>query len=209
MKNNSTGIALIFSGPSGTGKSTVCAQLRAMRPHIHFSVSCTTRSPRGSEKDGVDYYFLTRDAFEVKLREKAFIEHAEVHGNFYGTLKEEVLRFVREGEDVLLDIDVQGAAQIRESAKHDAELARAVTTVFIAPPSFAELERRLRGRGTDNESVIQCRLQNAHDELAQWKNYDYLLVNNDSEACARALSELLNTLRFQTSRIEEPPCHDR
>ncbi len=204
MNVNQLGIALIFSGASGTGKSTVSNIVRATLPETRFSISCTTRAPRGEEKNGVDYYFLTREEFKAKLAEDAFIEYAEVHGNFYGTLKSEVLKYVENGEDVLLDIDVQGAQKIRESAqKHDI-LARCVETIFIAPPSFEELERRLRGRGTDSEEVIARRLENAKNELSCWQAYDYLLVNDDVQVCAENFLGLIRALHLKTKRMKEP-----
>ena len=173
------GLALIVSGPSGAGKSTVCNLLRKRRPDLKFSVSCTTRSPRPGEKDGKEYYFLSQEEFDAKIAENQFIEHATVHGNSYGTLRSEILDRVIDGEDVLLDIDVQGALLIREFIKNDQFLAKCVEFAFIGPPNFAELENRLRLRATETEEAIAVRLKNAKNELEKWDKYDFLIINKD------------------------------
>ncbi len=143
------------------------------------AVTCTTREPRPGEKDGVDYHFLAATDFLKRLQAGNFIEHATVYGNSYGILKSELLGKLREGQDVLLNVDVQGAATIREQAETEPELRRALVTIFLTPPSVAVLEQRLKKRGADAEAVIQKRLAVARQEIAQWKNFDYLLISGE------------------------------
>ena len=193
----------MVSGPSGAGKSSLCAKLREARPDIHFSVSCTTRAPRPGEQDGRDYHFISRDEFNSWIARGDFVEHAEVHGNHYGTLRSELLGHVQAGRDVLLDIDVQGGMSVRKAADSDPLLAKCLELIFIAPPSLAELEKRLRGRGTESEEIIQRRLGNARRELAAWGDYEYLLINDDLERAAHALLGLFDTLRMAVKRMEK------
>lgn len=166
------GIALVLSAPSGAGKTTLIRRLRAEFPGIGYSVSCTTRPPREGEVDGRDYVFLSRPAFEERRARGEFAEWAEVHGNLYGTPLAPVRDMLAQGRDALFDIDVQGAAQLKLN------LAGA-TFIFILPPSMAELERRLRLRGQDDEAVIARRLANARSELREAAWYDALVVNDD------------------------------
>lgn len=185
------GTALVTSGPSGAGKSTVCKQFLALEAGVHFSISCTTRPPRPGETHGVEYYFLSRAEFESQIAANGFLEHAEVHGNYYGTPRSEVEPYLERGADVLLDIDVQGARQLRANAAPGSSLALGASFVFMAPPSFAELEQRLRHRGTETEAVIQKRLNNARGELAAWREYDYLVINDTVEAAVARLRAIL------------------
>lgn len=203
------GMVLILSGPSGAGKSTLTSRALAEFPDLSFSISCTTRALRGGEKDGVDYYFLSREKFEEHIANGDFLEYACVHGNFYGTLRSEVARRVEEGRDVILDIDVQGAQKILERAEKDELLAKCVETVFIAPPSRAELERRLRGRGTDSEESIAKRLGNAGRELSCWKQYKYLVINDDADKAYENFRGLILALRSSTKRLKEDPFHEQ
>ena len=166
------GIALILSGPSGSGKSSISKEIMKRHPDVAFSISCTTRAPRGTERNGVDYHFLSREDFRKKIEAGDFIEYAEVHGNYYGTLKSEVLDRVTRGIDVILDIDVQGAAQLHLSLPRG-------QYVFLLPPSLSELERRLRGRGTDDEASIARRLSNAASEIRQAHWFDAWIVNDN------------------------------
>ena len=145
------GMLLVVSGPSGSGKTTLCRRL-ADSGEVRYSISCTTRQPRPGEMSGLDYHFLSRADFESRLAAGDFLEHAEVHGNFYGSLKSEVLAHLEEGVDVVMDIDVQGAAQIRDCA--DPLIRRAMVDLFVMPPNEEELRRRLSGRNTDSEEVI-------------------------------------------------------
>ena len=194
------GMILIVSGPSGSGKSTLCdAMFREFRD-LEFSVSCTTRAPRGNERDGVEYHFLTREQFEDHIRNDDFLEYADVHGNFYGTLKSEVFGRTERGVDVLLDIDVQGAMQIRQATERDPELKAVCEFVFIGPPSVEVLETRLRGRATDSEEQIRLRLDGARRELSHWRKYDYLVINDRVETAAAELEGLFRSFRLKTAR---------
>ncbi len=188
------GVALVVSGPSGAGKSTICRQVLADRPNMRFSVSCTTRAPRAGETDGLDYHFLTRTEFESKIAAGEFLEHAEVHGNFYGTLRAAVEPHLRLGGDVLLDIDVQGARQVRLNSTASG-IGAQYAFVFLAPPSLAELERRLRGRQTDAEEVILRRLAAARREIAAWHEYDYLVINDEIPRAVAELTAVLDARR--------------
>jgi guanylate kinase len=166
------GLCLVLSAPSGAGKSTLVERLRAEFPHFAYSVSCTTRAPRSGERDGVDYHFLTREEFLSRREAGFFAEWAEVHGNLYGTPRAPVEEHLANGRDVLFDIDVQGALQVKSVFPQG-------LFVFIQPPSRQELERRLRGRGTDSDEAIARRLGNALGELRQAARFDYLIVNDD------------------------------
>ena len=174
------GIALVLSAPSGAGKTTLIKRLLAEFPHFGYSVSCTTRRPRQGEVHGKDYFFLSREEFERRRAEQSFAEWAEVHGNFYGTPLAPVKEMLRQGQDVLFDIDVQGAAQLKLTLEEAA-------FAFILPPSMAEMERRLRGRGLDDEETIQRRLNNARREMLETRWYDALVVNDDLDAAYDAL----------------------
>lgn len=174
------GQCLVLSAPSGAGKSTLVARLRAEFPGFAYSISCTTRAPRQGEEDGVHYHFLTRDAFLAKREAGFFAEWAEVHGNFYGTPKGPVEEMLGKGQDILFDIDVQGAMQLKRVFPQ-------ALYVFILPPTREVLEQRLRGRGTDAEDVIAKRLKNALGELKEAANFDYLIINDDLEEAADEL----------------------
>jgi guanylate kinase len=198
-------MALVVSGPSGSGKSSICKRLLPAREGLRFSVSCTTRAARPGEVDGRDYYFLSKEDFLRKVEANEFVEHAEVHGNFYGTLKSEVIARVLEGSDVILDIDVQGARQFRALEKDDEVLRRCSEYLFVAPPSYAELERRLRGRGTEAEDVVKRRLANSVAELEAWREYRYLLVNDNLDLAVEEALKLIDSLRLSTARLMEAP----
>jgi guanylate kinase len=198
------GVAVIVSGPSGTGKSTVCDELKKLVPDLGFSISCTTRSPRPGEEDGREYYFISRDEFKSKIDKNLFIEYAEVHGNFYGTLRSEVIDRVSAGRDVVLDIDVQGAMKIKKYAESDELLADSLELVFIGPPSFEELENRLRSRATETEEAIQLRLKNAESELEQWHKYEYLIINNELDEAVSDMKAFLDIMHKSTKRLTNP-----
>ncbi|MEP6664171.1 MAG: guanylate kinase, partial [Verrucomicrobiota bacterium] len=170
-------LLIVVSAPSGGGKTTLCQQLLATHPEMSRAVTCTTREPREGETDGVDYYFLDAGSFLKRVQAGNFLEHATVYGNSYGILKSEVLGKLRQGKDVLLNIDVQGAATVREKAGEDEELKRALVTIFLTTATFGELEARLRRRGQDSANIIQKRLSVARQETAQWKNFDYLVIS--------------------------------
>ena len=188
------GDLFVISAPSGTGKSTLCHRLMEETPGVAFSVSHTTRSPRRGEVDGVDYHFVPRDVFIEMAAGGEFLEWAEVHGNCYGTSRSSVMAMLDGGQDVLLDIDVQGAMQVRDIFP-DAVL------VFILPPSFEVLEERLCKRGTDSRETIRLRLKNAHRELAAVKEYHFLIVNDDLIRAAGDLQSIVLARRCRTSRV--------
>ena len=195
-----TGMILILSGPSGSGKSSIYKAALGGISGIEFSVSCTTRQPRPGEVDGRDYYFISREKFDSLVAENAFAEHAEVHGNCYGTLKSELLGRVRRGIDVLLDIDVQGAAQLRALCSDSSEFCEACEFIFIMPTSFEELERRLRSRGTETEESILRRLANAKGEMEHAHEYDHIIVNDDLARAAKEFTDLILGLRDHPKR---------
>jgi guanylate kinase len=197
-------LLVLISAPSGGGKTTLCQQLLLARPQMTRAVTCTTRAPRQGERDGADYYFLDAAGFQKRLQEGIFIEHATVHGNSYGTLKSELLGKLRQGNDVLLNVDVQGAASIRAKAQEDAELKRALVSVFLTPPSFSILEARLRKRGTDAEPVIQKRLGVARQEIAQWRHFDYLLLSSTVQEDLRQMLAIVEAEKMRTERVQPP-----
>lgn len=197
-------LLVLISAPSGGGKTTVCNQLLAARPDMTRAITCTTREPREDEKDGVDYYFLDATSFLKRVQAGNFLEHATVYGHSYGTLKAEVLGKLRLGKDVLLNVDVQGAATIRECAEEDPELKRALVTVFLTPGSMAMLEGRLRKRGTDASAVIQKRLSVARQEIAQWKNFDYLLISTTVQEDLRRMLAVIEAEKMRAARAQAP-----
>ncbi|HXB58887.1 MAG TPA: guanylate kinase, partial [Candidatus Acidoferrales bacterium] len=169
-KAKSKPLLILISAPSGGGKTTLVQQLLRSRRNMIRAITCTTRPPRNGEKNGVDYYFLKAADFLTRVQAGNFLEHATVFGNSYGILKSEVLSKLRQGKDVLLNVDVQGAATIRDRAESDPELKVALVQVFLTPPTLSTLEDRLKRRGTDSAQVIQKRLGVAKQEIAQWKN---------------------------------------
>ncbi|HLP78819.1 MAG TPA: guanylate kinase [Candidatus Paceibacterota bacterium] len=197
-------LLILISAPSGGGKTTLCQQLLAARPDMTRAITCTTREPRTGEKDGVDYYFLDAASFLKRVQAGNFLEHATVHGNSYGTLKSEVLDKLRSGKNVLLNIDVQGAATVRASAEKDQELKRALVSIFLTPPSMTVLEGRLRKRGTDAEAVIQKRLGVARQEIAQWKNFDYLVISDSIQEDLRRTLAILEAEALRVGRSVAP-----
>ena len=196
----SSSILYLVSGPSGSGKTTLCRRL-ATEGLAHYSISCTTRSPREGEVNGRDYHFLEIPDFQKEIAEGALLEHAEVHGNYYGTLLSEVLTFLEVGKDVVMDIDVQGAEQVRNSP--DERIQLALLDLFVMPATDEELEIRLRGRGTDPEDVIALRLKNAREEIAHWPHYTYRLLSTDKETDYSLFKHLLLTQRLHTSRQKD------
>lgn len=188
------GTLLIVSGPSGSGKTTLCRRAEAAGLTA-YSISCTTRQPRPGEQDGVDYHFLSPESFAEKVKSGEFLEHATVHGNSYGTLKADIVKLLLAGKNVVMDIDVQGAASIR--ACTDEIISKAYADVYIHVPA-AELEARLRGRQTDAEDVIQLRLHNAAMEDARQGEYQFALVSADKESDYARFTALLSTLSMRT-----------
>lgn len=175
------GVLLLISAPSGGGKTTVCASMLAQNPPLRRVITCTTRPPRPGEVDGVDYHFFAMPEFERRIEAGEFLEHARVYGNRYGTLRSSVLDVLRSGLDVLLNIDVQGAASIRAAARAEPELAASLVTVFLTPATLTELEGRLRGRGSEADDVVERRLAAAPGEVAEAEHFDYLVVSGTRE----------------------------
>ena len=190
-------LLIVISAPSGAGKTTLCERLLQDYPELTYSISCTTREPRGEEEDGVDYYFLSAAEFARHVKEKGFLEHATVHGFSYGSLKEPVYSAFAEGQCVLMDIDVEGAAQVRE---HIATLPptdpmrAGFVDIFVRPPSMEALRERLEGRGEDDEATIERRLRNAEKEMARAGEFRYHVVNDDLEIAYRELRGIIETV---------------
>lgn len=192
------GILLLVSGPSGSGKTTLCRQV-AREGQAHYSISCTTRPPREGEVNGRDYSFLSREEFEADIAAGNFLEHAEVYGNLYGTLKSEVLQFLERGEDVVMDIDVQGAASVRECG--DLLILRSLVDLFVMPASEEELRERLTNRGTDADDVIALRMRNALKEMSHAGSYSYQLLSGAREDDYGRFKALLTAERMRVSRL--------
>jgi len=203
-ETRSAPLLILISAPSGGGKTTLCDMLLAACPSMTRAVTCTTREPRKGEKDGVDYYFLEAGSFLKRLQAGNFLEHATVYGNSYGLLKSELLGKLREGKDVLLNVDVQGAATIREKALEDPELSRALVTVFLTPSTVEELELRLKKRGSDELAVIKKRLGVARQEVAQWKNFNYLLISTSKQEDLRRMLAIVETEKMRVARSQAP-----
>ncbi len=195
MNERLTGMLLVISGPSGVGKGTIVKRIMENDPSIVFSVSATTRAPREGEVNHRDYHFVTEAEYDELVAQDAFLEHAEVHGHRYGTLKSEVEKRIADGQNVLLDIDTQGALQVMEKAPD-------AVSVFILPPSFQELERRLRGRQTETEADILRRLANARAEVKLLPRYTYALVNDDLDQACRTLEHIVKAEKQRTTRLE-------
>jgi len=194
-----TGILFVISAPSGAGKTTLCTALR-QKPDFVWSVSCTTRAPRNGEVDGEDYHFLSIEEFRRRLEAGEFLEHAEVHGNYYGTLKGPVLENLRQGIDVLLDIDTQGAGNIR-AACGDERIREALADVFIIPPDLEELRRRLLRRGTETEAQVDVRLRNAALEMESWRDYRYTILSGSMEENIEKFRAIMRAERYLTRRM--------
>ena len=188
------GLMLVLSSPSGAGKTTLTKLLRDEEPSLTLSISVTTRPRRPSEVHGVHYYFITPDEFK-ELRDRGdLLEWAEVHGNFYGSPRKEIEKALTSGNDILFDIDYQGAMQVRKTAPDD------VVSIFILPPSIPELRRRLERRAEDSATVIQQRLKNAKNEIDRWRDYDYVLVNDDLQATFAKIRAILVAERLKRDR---------
>ena len=194
MHNFSTSskIMLILSSPSGAGKSSLANQLKLSDSNVQISLSFTTRQPRSSEKDGVDYHFINEESFRKMILEDQFIEYAEVYGNYYGTSKHSFLS--QKNQDIIFDLDWQGALALKAKIPQD------VVTIYILPPSIEELEKRLRTREQDNEEIIQKRMQQAISEIKHYVEYDYVIVNDDFAVSLSKLTSILNAERLKRSR---------
>jgi len=186
---------IVISAPSGAGKTTLCDMLLQSYPEICYSVSCTTREPRLNEEDGVDYQFMTVEAFKKLVAEGRFLEHAKVHDNYYGTLKAPIYEVLREGQCMLLDIDVVGAEQVRKhvaSLPESDPMRRGFIDIFINPPSMDELLARLEHRGTDSPAVIEKRIRNAEREMERAGDYMFQVTNDDLQTAFKRLCDLIN-----------------
>ena len=201
---NKSPLLILISAPSGGGKTTLCRQLLAARPDMTRAITCTTRAPRPGEKDGVDYHFFDATEFLKRLHAGNFLEHATVYGNSYGILKSELLGKLREGKDVLLNVDVQGAATIREKTESEPELKRALVTVFLTPTPLSVLEERLKKRAADSSAAIQKRLAVARQEIAQWKNFDYLLISGTKLEDLRRTLAIVEAEKMRSARSQPP-----
>lgn len=193
------GILFVISAPSGTGKSTLCENLRAT-PDFIYSISCTTRPPRKGEENGIDYHFLSREDFQRRIERGEMLEYALVHDNYYGTLKATVKEALDQGTDVLLDIDVQGAATIRKT--DDAMVRDSLVDVFIMPPTLEELERRLRKRGTETEEQVQQRLRTGREESKLWRLYKYTILSGSMEEDLTKFRAIMRAERYLSRRLE-------
>jgi len=193
------GILLIISGPSGVGKGTVCRFLLKIRDALKLSVSTTTRPPRPGEVDGKEYNFTTTSCFKEMINNGSFLEWAVVHEHYYGTRRDKVRELLDKGEDLILEIDVQGAEQIREK-EPDA------VSIFLAPPSMADLEKRITGRGTEEPDKIFARLETARREMAAYRFYDYLVVNDTVKNAALLIASIIDAEKSRVSRGARPPC---
>ena len=197
-------LMFLISAPSGAGKTTLCRNLLEASPNMRRVITCTTRPPREGEQDGMDYHFLDPATFLRRVESGHFLEHATVHGNSYGTLKSEVAEKLDQAFDVLITVDVQGAASIRKAALEDRVLHAALVTVFLIPPSMTVLEQRLRQRGSDPEEVIGRRLSVARQEAAQWRHFDYLLVSGTPEEDVQRALAILQVERLRAHRAVPP-----
>ena len=195
MNKNKKGLLIIFSGPSGSGKGTIMKSLLARREDTVLSVSMTTRAPRPGEIDGYHYHFVTREEFQKTVEEDGFLEYAEYNGNFYGTPEAPIRRLLNEGKNVMLEIEVQGAEKVMDHRSY-------VVSIFITTPSYEELERRLRGRGTETEEVIQGRMKTSQYELSRAFRYQYIVLNDEVEKAVERISTIIDAEHMRYSRME-------
>lgn len=192
---NRRGYVFVISAPSGVGKSTLIRQLTLADPTLKFSISVTTRAKRKGEKEGIDYHFKTKEEFYKLIEEGAFLEYAEVYGNLYGTLRKEVLGKINSGEDIIMDVDLQGASLIKEQIPEDA------ITIYVLPPSMEELERRIRKRNKDSEDSIRYRIAKSVNELRSCPRYNYLVINDTLPVAVGHIQEIISAHRNSISRM--------
>ncbi|MBE6054513.1 MAG: guanylate kinase [Clostridium sartagoforme] len=190
------GVLIVISGPSGAGKGTICKALLEKNNNIYISVSATTRAPRAGEIEGINYYFLTKEDFEEKVKEDGFLEYANVHGNFYGTPKVNVEKMLDEGKDVILEIDIQGALQVKENFKEG-------VFIFILPPSMEELKQRIIKRGSETEESLMTRFKNAYKEINYVSKYNYAVVNDKLEIAVSKVESIIAAEKCRVDRIKE------
>ena len=195
MQNN-RGVLIVISGPSGAGKGTICKELLDKHNNIYISVSATTRSPRAGEVDGINYYFLTKESFEEKVSQNGFLEYANVHGNFYGTPKVNVEKMLEEGKDVILEIDIQGALQVKENFSEG-------VFIFILQPSMEELKQRIIKRGSETEESLMTRFKNAYKEINYVSKYNYAVVNDTLDLAVSKVESIIAAEKCRVDRIKE------
>ncbi|MBG87412.1 MAG: guanylate kinase [Verrucomicrobiales bacterium] len=203
-KQKPSPLLLVVSAPSGAGKTTLCNRLLRSSPNVARAITCTTRDPRPGEKDGKDYYFLRAADFLKRVQAGNFLEHATVHGSSYGILKSEITSKLRAGEDVVLAVDVQGAATIRKQAMEDKRLCEALVEVFILPPSIAELRRRLQGRRSETAATLRKRLAEAKHEITQWKHYDYVILSGTKSQDFQKFKAIYEAEKLRQHRVSTP-----
>ena len=196
IKTKKQGLLIVLSGPSGSGKNTVCDMVKEVMPNIWESVSMTSRKPRKGEVDGKDYYFVSEEKFEKNIEESKMLEHAKFAGNYYGTPRESVQKQLDAGKDVLLVIEIQGALQIKEKIPQ-------ALFVFLLPPSMKELKRRLRMRKTETEEKLMERFETAYKEINELPKYNYVIVNDKADEAARKLEAIISAEKCRVDRIEE------
>lgn len=197
-------LLIVISAPSGGGKTTLCDQLLAKHTNITRAVTCTTRCPRPGEQQGVDYHFLSRDAFLEKVRTGEFLEHALVYQNFYGTLNSEVLASLETGRHVLLNIDVQGAEAVRQAARSQPLFSSRLVSVFLTPAKAEDLERRLIGRKSETRESLQLRLSQAAIEVGEWRKFDYLIISTTIQEDLRRLEVIIEAELMRQQRARAP-----
>ena len=190
LKIKKKGRLIVISSPSGAGKTTIVKKLLSKNSSTCLSVSLTTRNPRPNEIDGVDYKFISKNLFKKKISKNLFLEYAKVFGNFYGTVKSDIKKKIDQGKNILLDIDWQGARQVKR------KLAEDTITIFILPPSLKELEKRLKKRG-ENNYFVKKRMSSARAEIKHWKEYDYVLINDNLSSCLAKINHILKTENFK------------
>ncbi|EOR27444.1 MULTISPECIES: guanylate kinase [Clostridium] len=196
MQSNNRGVLIVISGPSGAGKGTICKALLEKHKNIYISVSATTRSPRNGEVDGVNYYFLSKEVFKEKVEKNGFLEYANVHGNFYGTPKVNVEKMLEEGKDVILEIDIQGALQVKENFSEG-------VFIFILPPSMEELKQRIIKRGSETEESLMTRFKNAYKEINYVSKYNYAVVNDTLDLAVSKVESIIAAEKCRVDRIKE------
>ena len=189
------GILLVLSSPSGAGKSTITRAMLEREPDLQFSVSVTTRKPRGGEIDGHHYHFIDKDRFDRMVKEGALLEHAGVFGNYYGTPRKPIEEALSRSRDVILDLDWQGTQQLRQAMRDD------VVSVFILPPDHATLEKRLKSRAQDSDEIVQARMKKSAEETSHWPEYDYVIINDDLEASIALAKSILAAERARRERL--------
>lgn len=194
---NKKGLLIVVSGPSGAGKGTICKEVLSRRDDINVSISATTREPRKGEVEGVNYFFITREAFEEKIEQEAFIEYAEVYKNLYGTPKDYALEKISQGENILLEIDIQGALQVKKRYPEG-------VFIFILPPSMKELRNRIIGRGSETPESLERRFSSAFEEIEFVNQYDYYIINDQVEKAANLMEAIIDAERCKVIEdIEE------